>query len=80
MIVSFDDKSTPISTIPFPAITICSTDKFQKEKVNTDLLLDVLIEMETNKTTYEGLNPEMYESDFYLCYFEQNVSVWHLWF
>ena len=25
--VTFDDKSTPISTIPFPAITICTTQK-----------------------------------------------------
>lgn len=28
VIVSFDDKSTPIWKIPFPAVTICSETKF----------------------------------------------------
>lgn len=26
--VTFDDKTTPIAEIPFPAVTICTTQKF----------------------------------------------------
>ena len=31
MIVTFDDKVTPIWKIPFPAVTICPRIKFQAE-------------------------------------------------
>lgn len=34
VIVSFDDKSTPVWKIPFPAITICSEVKASKTRFN----------------------------------------------
>lgn len=61
MIVSFDDKTTPVSTIPFPAVTICTTNKFTKDYVDTDVFINILLEMETNATAYKGFKPEMYE-------------------
>lgn len=30
VIVTFDDKTTPISTIPFPAMTICTSQKIKE--------------------------------------------------
>lgn len=61
VIVSFDDKSTPISTIPFPAITICPTNKFIKEKIDTELFVNILTEMTSNKSALKSVSPEMYE-------------------
>ncbi|KAL5291211.1 hypothetical protein ACFFRR_010552 [Megaselia abdita] len=34
VIVTFDDKSTPVWKIPFPAVTVCSEVKVQKTKFN----------------------------------------------
>lgn len=36
MTVTFDDTTTPIGTIPFPAITICSAQKIEENmsKIN----------------------------------------------
>ena len=61
VIVSFDDKSTPISTIPFPALTICSTNKFIKEKIDTELFDKIILEMGSNASAYKGHAPEMYK-------------------
>lgn len=37
MIVTFDDKPTLISNIPFPAITLCPIQKFGPDKISTVL-------------------------------------------
>lgn len=58
VIVSFDDKSTSISTIPFPAVTACTTRKFVEDKIDTELFSNILMEMERNKTFYLGHKPE----------------------
>lgn len=42
VIVSFDDKTTSISAIPFPAITVCTTEKVNRKKANLDRLLDAM--------------------------------------
>lgn len=34
VMVTFEDKSTPVWKIPFPAVTICSEVKVQKSKFN----------------------------------------------
>lgn len=64
VIVSFDDKTTPIGMIPFPAITICSTEKILKHQVGADpeQYINTLMAMETNRTAYKNLSPEQYES------------------
>lgn len=69
VIVSFDDKTTPVATIPFPAVTICTTKKFTKDYVDTDLFQNILIEMETNATAYKNHKPEMYEHIFQIVTF-----------
>ncbi|XP_031635398.1 pickpocket protein 28-like [Contarinia nasturtii] len=58
VIVSFDDKTTPIATIPFPAVTVCTTQKFTHDKVDTKFYNDLLSEITTNKTVFEHLSPE----------------------
>lgn len=37
VIVTFDDKPTPIANIPFPAITLCPIQKFGPDKISTVL-------------------------------------------
>lgn len=34
VLVSIDDKIRPIAAIPFPAVTICSTEKFANGKID----------------------------------------------
>ena len=34
--VTFDDKTTPIGTIPFPAVTICTTQKIKENLTKID--------------------------------------------
>lgn len=34
IIVSFDERQTPISAVPFPAITICPEIKAERDKLN----------------------------------------------
>lgn len=36
--VTFDDKTTEVTDIPFPAITICSTQKYVNRKVDMKTL------------------------------------------
>ena len=40
VIVTFDEKSTPVWKIPFPAITICPETKYKKQYFEVDNLLD----------------------------------------
>lgn len=56
--VSFDDRATPISVIPFPAVSICTTNKFIKDKVDPALFIETLTAMDSNKTAYKRLTPE----------------------
>lgn len=60
VIVSFDDKTTPIGMIAFPALTICSTHKLLQDQMGVDPMryINTLIAMETNKTAYKHLPPE----------------------
>lgn len=36
--VTFDDKTTSIADIPFPAFTVCTTQKFVDEKLDNKLI------------------------------------------
>lgn len=48
VLMSFNDKATPIGMIPFPAITVCSTQKFTKEKINANDFMDAMSELQQN--------------------------------
>lgn len=63
VIVSFDDKTTPIGMIPFPAVTICSTHKILQDQLSVEPMqyIKTLIEMETNRTAYKNLPQEEYD-------------------
>lgn len=67
VVVTFDDKTTPIGMIPFPAITVCPTKKFIIEKIDVDPdeFIKTLIAMESNKTAYKNLSPEKYVHTIY---------------
>lgn len=60
VVVIFDDKTTPVGMIPFPALTVCPTKKILREKVNVDPeeFVKTLMALETNKTAYKNLSPE----------------------
>lgn len=42
VIVSFDDKISSIKTIPFPAVTVCSSENYDPQKVDMHKLVNVL--------------------------------------
>lgn len=58
VIVSFDDKTTSIGTISFPAITICSTQKYVIGEVDVEQIMDTFNAMESNQTAYKSLSSE----------------------
>lgn len=58
VIVSFNDKSTSIGMIPFPAVTICSTQKFTKETLNVERIFGILTAMEQNETAFLKFKPD----------------------
>lgn len=55
--VTFDDKATPISEIPFPAITVCSSEKFLVEKINMEKFTKILAQV-NEENTLPSLSPE----------------------
>ena len=59
VIVNFDDKTTSIGTIPFPAVTVCSTEKSTSKVVNLNRLMDALITLERDgKEKYMNLTAQ----------------------
>lgn len=50
VIVSFDDKSSPVWKIPFPAVTICSEVKVVRSRFNFS---EVLTKFKQNNTISE---------------------------
>lgn len=46
VLLTFAEKLTPISEIPFPAVTICPNNKLRKEKINFDEIYEMLNETE----------------------------------
>lgn len=58
VLMSFNDKTTPVGMIPFPAITICSTKKFTKDKIDTDYFLDIMNEIQQNPAALMNLTSE----------------------
>lgn len=58
VIVSFNDKTTPIGLIPFPAITICSTQKFTYDQIDANRINEVLAEMTNNLSAVSRFSPE----------------------
>lgn len=60
VIVSFDDKHTPIATIPFPAMTVCTSEKFNIENVDTNKVLETYLAMQQNRTLFDTLIVEWY--------------------
>lgn len=58
VIVSFDDKSTPVWQIPFPAVTICSETKALQTKFN-------FTEVAIKYRTHQKLTTEEYEEFFF---------------
>lgn len=65
--VSFNDRATSISVIPFPAISICTTNKFIKDTIDPALFIETLSAMDTNKTAYKRLTPEKYVPQAMTC-------------
>lgn len=57
--VTFDDRATSIATIPFPAVTICPTQKFSFKNIDVTKLLEVYKVMHTNITAFMKFLPEM---------------------
>lgn len=59
VVISFDDKVTSIDQIPFPALTICPTKKFLKQKVNIAKLKAALNEASNdNRSAFEDLSSD----------------------
>lgn len=52
VVVTFDDKTTSIGKIPFPAVTICTTEKFTQEHVSVEAF------DETNGRNFEDFSSE----------------------
>lgn len=48
VIVTFDDRTTSIAKIPFPAVTICPTKKFLNDQVDVGKLKATLEEMDSD--------------------------------
>lgn len=42
VLVSIDDKIRPIASIPFPAVTICTTEKFAHGKIDFELFNTIM--------------------------------------
>ncbi|CAO1407458.1 unnamed protein product [Diamesa serratosioi] len=52
VIVTFEEKSTPVWKIPFPAVTICPENKYNKHSFKIDdLLHDEFVELSTDHFT-----------------------------
>lgn len=60
VILTFNDKTTSISTIPFPAVTICSTEKSTKQKVDMELLTNAMGDMifRNDTSTFNNLTSD----------------------
>lgn len=41
VMVSFNDRTTSIGMVPFPAVTICSTHKYDKNALNISHLVEM---------------------------------------
>lgn len=67
VIVSFDDKTTSVGAISFPAITICTTQKYNKGQVDMAQIIETFFEMESNPSAYGSLLPERYEYFVHFC-------------
>lgn len=61
--MSFNDKTTPVGMIPFPAITICSTQKFTTDKIDPDQFQDAMNELQRNPAEL-NLTSEQYVDFF----------------
>lgn len=46
--------------IPFPAMTVCSTKKFTKDKIDTDDYLDTMNEIQRNPAALRNLSSKLY--------------------
>lgn len=46
--------------IPFPAITICTTQKYIVTESKLDLYQETFAELETNENVFKTLSPEEY--------------------
>nr|XP_019536370.2 pickpocket protein 28-like [Aedes albopictus]XP_019556891.1 pickpocket protein 28-like [Aedes albopictus] len=57
VIVSFNEKSTPVWQIPFPAVTICPETKAKTQYLNFTSLYHLV----QNETEKESLDPESYD-------------------
>lgn len=58
VLMSFNDKTSSVGSIPFPAVTICSTKKFTTDKVNIAKITELLNEIEINQTSLSKLSSE----------------------
>lgn len=59
MILTVNDKPTSIGAIPFPAITVCPTQKFDESKTDIDHLTQVIDELNKNHLENLTLSSEM---------------------
>lgn len=64
VIVSFNDKTTPISVIPFPAVTICTTKKFNKGQIDPEYFEKILGDLIDDPMAYKKLSNEEYQIHF----------------
>lgn len=60
VIVSFNDRTTSVGMIPFPAVSICTTQKYVKDKFNVNKFVDLLSDAEQSKTLFPRLSSEEY--------------------
>ncbi|XP_031635400.1 pickpocket protein 28-like [Contarinia nasturtii] len=57
VIVSFNDKTTSIQEIPFPAVTVCSTNKFRKEIFESEEYNGLIVTNFTDKF-FSNITPD----------------------
>lgn len=58
VIVSFNDETTSIGMIPFPAVTICTTKKFIKDKIDSKHLIETFNKLQLNEISINNLSRE----------------------
>lgn len=64
MIVTFDDKTTSIAMISFPAVTICPTQKSSDEEA--EKMFDIFARLDEDDMGLTNILPEEYKLLYYL--------------
>lgn len=67
VIVSFDEKSTPVWSVPFPAVTICSESKMQNSKVNFEQWFKLISDQKLSENDTKEENYKTIEALTHVC-------------